>query len=198
MLKLGCVSTGSYISTLITAVSMVLLVAVAVGLIYLYEMRRLDRADYDPDDKEAVADLRELYEQFDTDGDGIQLEEVQAIVLKIEPTTTPGDVEALFKTADADGSGHIDFEEFNAAVNADTDDAMRLDLGILVKKKAQANIRDTATGRLFLLVFLLCKCLHDICSSVSTLRSDHTVCRRQPDQQDSGNPSQSLVAIVHR
>ena len=38
-----------------------------------------------------------------------------------------------------------------------TDEAVHLDLGILVKKKAQANIRDAATGRLFLVVFLLCE-----------------------------------------
>ena len=158
MLQLGCISTGSYTSTLVTAVSMVLLVAVAVLLIYIYEMRQLDRADYQPDDEEAIADLRELYEQFDTDGDGIELEEVQAIVAKIDPTTASEDVEALFKKADSDGSGYIDFEEFYAAVSADADDeALQLDLGILVKKKAQANIRDAATGRLFLVVFLLCE-----------------------------------------
>jgi hypothetical protein len=34
-------------------------------------------------------------------------------------------------------------------------DTVRLDLGLLVKKKAQYNIRDNATSRLFLLVFLL-------------------------------------------
>ena len=71
MLKLGCISTGSYASTLVTAVSLVLLVAVPVLLIYLYEMRQLDRADYHPDDEEAITDLRELDEQFDKDGDGI-------------------------------------------------------------------------------------------------------------------------------
>ena len=164
MLKLGCISAGSYTATLVTAVSMVLLVAVAVGLIYLYEMRALDRADYHPADEEAITDLRELYEQFDTDGDGIQLEEVQVIVHKIEPTTASEDVEALFKKADADGSGHIDFEEFHAAVSADADDeAVQLDLGILVKKKAQANIRDAATGRLFLVVFLLCEYVDLLC-----------------------------------
>eukprot|EP01045_Picozoa_sp_COSAG04_P011835 COSAG04_NODE_775_length_10405_cov_20.166214_5_plen_181_part_00 len=172
MLKLGCVSTGSYASTLVTAVSLVLLVAVAVVVIYFFEMRALDRVEYKTDDEEAVADLRELYEQFDTDGDGIELEEVQAIVHKIEPTTASEDVEALFKKADADGSGHIDFEEFHAAVSADADDdAMQLDLGLLVKKKAQANIRDAATGRLFLVVFLLCEYGAAALAS-PTLRSD--------------------------
>eukprot|EP01045_Picozoa_sp_COSAG04_P010697 COSAG04_NODE_661_length_11448_cov_24.495903_2_plen_138_part_00 len=137
-----------------------MLVAVAVGLIYLSEMRALDRADYRPDNEEAAADLRELYEQFDTDGDGIQLDEVQKIVLKIEPSTASEDVERLFKKADADGSGHIDFEEFHAAVSVSDDSSIQLDLGVLVKKKAQANIRDTATGRLFLVVFLLCEFPH--------------------------------------
>ena len=57
-----------------------------------------------------------------------------------------------------DGLHKLHLEEFHAAVSADADDeSMHLDLGILVKKKAQANIRDAATGRLFLVVFLLCE-----------------------------------------
>ncbi len=45
-------------------------------------------------------------------------------------------------------------------MSADDDETMQLDLAILVKKKAQANIRDAATGRLFLMVFLLCALNH--------------------------------------
>ena len=67
MLNLGCVSTGSYLSTLVTAVSMVLFVALLVVAIYLYEMHQLNRTNYHPDNEEAVADLRELYQQFDTE-----------------------------------------------------------------------------------------------------------------------------------
>ena len=50
-------------------------------------------------------------------------------------------------------------------------ETMHLDLGILVKKKAQANIRDAATGRLFLVVFLLCEYGAAALAS-PTLRSD--------------------------
>ena len=197
MLKLGCISTGSYTSTLVTAVSMVLLVAVAVLLIYLYEMRQLDRAGYQPDDEEAVADLRELYEQFDTDGTGIKLEEVQAIVAKIDPTAASEDVKALFKKAGADGSGHIDFEEFHAAVSADAgDDAVQLDLGILVEKKAQTNIRDAATGRLFLVVFLLCEfnafALRSLRCGLTTVFADPSLTNKILVIR------RSLVATVHR
>ena len=48
-------------------------------------------------------------------------------------------------------------------MSADADDEA-VHLGVLVKKKAQANIRDAATGRMFLVVFLLCE--FDFCSSV--------------------------------
>ena len=124
---------------------------------YLYDMRELERTEYNDDDEEATAHLRELYDQFDTDGDGIELDEVRKIVLKIDPTTAPSDIEALFKKADSDGSGQIDFAEFHAAAKDPGDDGyLQLDLGTLVKKKDQANARDSAAGRLFLLVFLLC------------------------------------------
>ena len=43
----------------------------------------------------------------------------------------------------------------SAAVPSDPSPVL-LDLGIFIKKKDQANVRDSAAGRLFLLVFLLC------------------------------------------
>ena len=87
-------------------------------------------------------------------------------MLKIDPTTAPSDIEALFKKADSDGSGQIDFAEFHAAVTGPSDDtSLQLDLGIFIKKKDQANVRDSAAGRLFLLVFLLCALPSILCSS---------------------------------
>lgn len=78
---------------------------------------------------------------------------------KIDPATTTEQIDALFKKADADGGGFIDFEEFHAAVigssSSGDDDGASLDLGVLVMKKARANIRDEAAGRVFLVVFLL-------------------------------------------
>lgn len=159
MFKLGCIGhDGSYTAVLATAVSIVLVVIVVVGLIYLHELQALNRADQQLNDEEVAAQLHKLYKSFDKDGDGIQLNEVRKIVAKIEPTTAAEDVEEIFRKADADGSGIISFEEFHAAVSADdSDESIQLDLGILVKKKAKHKIRDDATGRLFLVVFLLCK-----------------------------------------
>ena len=73
------------------------------------------------------------------------------------PNEMKPEINALFQAADSNNNGHIDFFEFHAAVNAAReDDSTRLDLGWWVKKRAQANIRDDAAGRLFFMVFLLC------------------------------------------
>ena len=180
MLSLGCVSSGSYAATLSTSVILVLLVATVVWFTYMYDMRKIERTEYtDNDDEEATAHLRELYDQFDTNGDGIELEEVRKIVLKIDPATAPGDIEALFKKVDSDGSGQITFAEFHAAANdpGGDDASLQLDLGTLVKKKDQANVRDSAAGRLFLLVFLLCASLSTARKRACFMCSD--LCRRQ-------------------
>jgi len=68
-----------------------------------------------------------------------------------------GDAQKLMARADQDGSGILDFDEFHEAVvhHAGSDDGQTLDFQMLVKKKALADIRDAAAGRLFLLVFLL-------------------------------------------
>eukprot|EP01046_Picozoa_sp_COSAG06_P071945 COSAG06_NODE_20814_length_780_cov_1.038179_2_plen_184_part_01 len=125
----------------------------------MYEMAVTEKRDYDVDDADAITDLRELFDQFDADGSKkIDITEITAIVLKIDPRTTSEEIDALFRKADADNCGGICFDEFLAAVSdepGDNDEVMRLDLGLLVKKKAQYNIRDNASSRLFLLVFLL-------------------------------------------
>lgn len=57
--------------------------------------------------------------------------------------------------ADVDGGGRIDFSEFEAAVSQEGNEVFDGGLQSLVKRVARANVRDAATGRLFLLVFLL-------------------------------------------
>ena len=165
MLKLGCVSNGSYLSNLRTAAILVLMVGAFVGAIYKFEMQALDRVDYQSDNKQAIKDLEELYNQFDTDGiNGVEIHEVKKIVRMIDPKSTAEEIDkqdkeidALFKAADSDDSRHIDFSEFRAAVNETREDgSTRVNLGWWVKKRAQANIRDDAAGRLFFMVFLLC------------------------------------------
>ena len=162
MLKLGCVSNGSYLSNLRTAAILVLMVGAFVGAIYKFEMQALDRVDYQSDNKQAIKDLEELYKQFDTDGiNGVEIHEVKKIVRMIDPKSTPEEsdkqdkeIDALFKAADSNDNRSIEFSEFVNAIREDG--STRLKLGWWVKKKAQANVRDDATGRLFFMVFLLC------------------------------------------
>ena len=169
MLKLGCVSNGSYLSNLATAASLVLMVGLVVGAIYMFEMQALDRVDYQSDNKQVEKELRRLYNQFDADGiNGVEKHEVKKMVRMIEErmhvddphsrVCTDKEIDELFGAADLDSTGHIDFSEFrDAAVKATREDgSTHLNLGWWVKKKAQANIRDDATGRLFFMVFLLC------------------------------------------
>jgi Ca2+-binding EF-hand superfamily protein len=166
MLKLGCVSNGSYLSSLFTAASLVLMVGLVVGAIYMFEMQALDRVNYQSDSKQVEKELRRLYDQFDANGnDRVEIHEVKEIVRMIEKrindphstACTDVDIDELFKAADKNNNGHIDFNEFQAAVNEiREDDSAHLNLGWWVEKKAQANVRDDATGRLFFMVFLLC------------------------------------------
>ena len=89
---------------------------------------------------------------------------MKKIVRMIDPKSTAEEIDkqdkeidALFKAADSDNSRHIDFSEFRAAVNETREDgSTRVNLGWWVKKRAQANLRNDAAGRLFFMVFLLC------------------------------------------
>jgi hypothetical protein len=157
MLKLGCVSTGSYFAKLGAAVGLLVAIMGVVILDYWNRMRKLQSDHYMRDSSESAEEhLRELYEQFDVDGTGIDVDEVYKIVRKVDPATPDQEIEAMFKKADSDGGGKVDYAEFRAAViDANVDDGATLDLAVLVQKKAEANIRDEAVGRLFLVVFLM-------------------------------------------
>jgi len=160
MFALGCLSGGSFSESLYMNIGLVAAVSAAVGLVYMYSVMTSDHEDLGGDSEEAQQHLKELFDDFDADGDGVEVEEVTKILQKIDPTATLEQAQEIFDVADSDGSGVIDFMEFQAAVSgakegSPKDGTSQLDLKVLVKRKAQANIRDSATGRLFLLVFIL-------------------------------------------
>jgi hypothetical protein len=139
--------------------------AVTIGLLYMYDLRRAKSRRLKLEsghDTAAENHLRELFMQFDTDGDKIEIDEVQRILAKITPTANLEELarqaRALFVRADKDANDLIDFQEFHDAIvahnNSASDDGM-LNLGALIEMKENANIRDRASGRLFLVVFLL-------------------------------------------
>ena len=88
--------------------------------------------------------------EFDFDEFLSTLEKARAIRLA-------DDAKKLMDKADKDGSGRLEFDEFHDAVvdHIGSEDNDTVDFQMLVRKKALADIRDAATGRLFLLVFLL-------------------------------------------
>ena len=165
MLSLGCLSDGSFSASLLASVLFVAVIAVTVLLLYLYErhqakwLNHIDSDDGDFASAKVEAHLRELFEEFDTDGTGIELTELQAMVRKINSNTSDEEAHALFQAVDTDGTGTIDFDEFHKAVAAKTRHRhLRrnpLDLKTLVKRKEHAKIRAKADGRLFLLIFLI-------------------------------------------
>ena len=109
-------------------------------------------------DPSTNADANEVIEAADADKDGkIDILEFQAAISNVVGLKLAEDAKKIVDKADQDGSGRIDFEEFHDAVvnQSSSDDGDELDLGMLVRNKALADVRDAATGRLFLLVFLL-------------------------------------------
>ena len=59
--------------------------------------------------------LQGIFNEFDKDGDGcITLDELKYAFSKVDPSATPSDIEAKFKSADINKDGKITFEEFKA------------------------------------------------------------------------------------
>ena len=72
--------------------------------------------------EKAEEHLREVYDQFDMDGEGINADEIHNIMLKVDPDVTQEEANQIFKETDSDGSGRINFDEFHDAVLGATGD----------------------------------------------------------------------------
>ena len=134
-LKLGCLSSGGYISSLAINISCVAAVTVAVLAVYLYQARKASNETYDADDEEAAEHLRQLFRRFAKEDDAIELAEMEVAATAIDPSTTSEQVITIFQQADTDNSGSLSFEEFRVAVDGSDSTGKGLDLGILVRKK---------------------------------------------------------------
>jgi hypothetical protein len=93
--------------------------------------------------------LRDMFAQFDKDGNGIAIAEVLAMVKRMQLSTPKAELEAMFADADTDKSGRLDFDEFLAAFGTN------LGLGKVLQDTIRAKARNDSLGRLFLLVFVL-------------------------------------------
>ena len=158
MFSLGCLSSGSYASSLATNVMFVVVLVIVLGLVYLYDVRKSAKSlkMIDARDDNVKKHLQGLFGQFASDGEAITLTEMQAIAHEINPDASPESVLAIFESADGDGSGSIDFAEFHAAfVKSVADNDNTLDMTKLVERTNRANIGADAAGRMFLLIFLM-------------------------------------------
>jgi Ca2+-binding EF-hand superfamily protein len=126
---LGCFSDGDYLTSLFINFAMVIIVALLVGAVYTFQMIQLIRNPPHTDSPKGKERMQKLFARFDIDGDGIDLAQAQKIVEKIDSSISEVDSTALFKRADVDGSGIIDYEEFSDAICSPP-----LDLSKLVKR----------------------------------------------------------------
>ena len=110
----------------------------------------------DPNDDNPAA--KELFEAVGGEGDGeINFDEFHSLLVQSREDKVDDDAKKLVAKADKSETGRLNFQEFLDAVvdHADADKDGTVDFQVLVRKKALADVRDVASGRLFLLVFLL-------------------------------------------
>ena len=154
MIGVGCFSDGSYVTSLATSFMLVIVVVTLVSVEYLYEMRKVRRKT-EGDVAGMSEPIRTLFDRFDADASGtIELAEMIELVQAIDESVTPAQATALFRWADTDGDGALDFDELLAVATRPAADG-GLDLRAMLSRQREADVRGNAIGRLFLLVFLL-------------------------------------------
>ena len=117
LIAIGCYSDGAYFSSLMMNIVLIGVVVVGSFIFAKYELSQIDKTSHDEETHKA--EVQKIFDRFDLDGNGIELDEVAVICRRISPKATAAEIEALFQSADTDGSGVIDFEEFYAAVADD-------------------------------------------------------------------------------
>jgi predicted outer membrane repeat protein len=138
---IGCFSDGNYLTSLFLNFALVMVVALLVGAIYMYQVIQLTRnplRDVNNNSPKGKERMQRIFARFDKDGNGIDYADMQKIVENIDPSpdgVSTVDTAALFKSADTDGSGIIDYQEFSDAVSSTP-----LDLRKLVKREDVSDV----------------------------------------------------------
>ena len=122
---LGCFTSNGYTTSLLMNFGTFIFAVVIVMAVLAFHMYKAGSAE--PDPEKAAERAKKIFDKFDTDGDGIGLEEVTEIVRQVDPDVTDESIQKLFKAADTDGSEQIDFDEFMAAINSDHTDEFSFD-----------------------------------------------------------------------
>ena len=155
VVSVGCASDGSYVSTLILNIMVVVLVVIAVLLFFKGSVAKMQRKNKTATDDEKMEAAKTAFGKFDKDGQGINKDEMMAMCNKIDKSITKKQINQLFDAADKDGGGIIDFNEFWAALQGDDTSSEQIDLSGLVSASERNALAADAFGRVALLAFLL-------------------------------------------
>lgn len=93
----GCYTVNSYATSLLVNIAAVGVLFCAVGAYYNLRLRQLVHGEYTPDEIKEHA--LTMYNKFDKDGDGIDIEEVRQIAMRIDPNVSDASVKKLFDQA---------------------------------------------------------------------------------------------------
>ena len=136
---LGCLTEESYSNSL----------AVNLGLVVTLILISAGVAIVDSNKEPSKSKLQTFFNRADTDGNGLTLDELVAVIDQVDDTVQRGQVQSMFTEADVDGSQRLGFEEFYAAYTRESG------LGELLRQAQRKRSVNDSMGRLFLLVFLV-------------------------------------------
>jgi Ca2+-binding EF-hand superfamily protein len=119
-LGVGCFTDGSYLVSLVVNFALVMAVALLVGVVYTCQILWLIWHPPDAQNLKGKERLQKIFLRFDPDNNGMDLAEIRAMMEKIDPSVSVEATAAIFKRADTDGSGAIDFHEFCDAITSAT------------------------------------------------------------------------------
>eukprot|EP01052_Picozoa_sp_SAG31_P070459 SAG31_NODE_29332_length_397_cov_0.523490_1_plen_113_part_10 len=74
--SVGCMTTGRYYRGLLSDILLVLGVLLIEGIHTAYELRKMKKGKKEMSEEENRMRVQTIFDQFDKDGDGVELEEV--------------------------------------------------------------------------------------------------------------------------
>eukprot|EP01050_Picozoa_sp_SAG11_P008069 SAG11_NODE_693_length_7696_cov_5.410294_4_plen_226_part_00 len=157
--SIGCVSSGTYISGLLFNIFLILAVVTAQHLIYEYQIIAVRSGRKGIPEEEYRSRIKEAFDLFDGDGNGVSIKDLRKVAARIadedgsDMHVTEEEMKKLFDSANTDHDEIVNSDEFYQAVRHSHGKKWRK----LVKRQMEIEIAAATGGRLFLIVFLLCK-----------------------------------------
>jgi hypothetical protein len=124
--SVGCIMdghvSGFYLSSLVLNIGLAIVICILVYITYIVGSIKV-RKKLEPDELEEV--MKQFFTKVDRDGDGIEMHELRNLVMQLDSSVDPDEIDAVFMEADTDHGGSINFQEFYAALGVDRAEADR-------------------------------------------------------------------------